>query len=59
MSATGEEDEVERLRLEWLALVGTSRAAQRAAKTKVETWWAWTRWQSAKADLAQAAHKKG
>jgi hypothetical protein len=43
--------EVERLRLEWLAMAGPSRAAQRAANTQAEIWWAWARWQAAKARL--------
>ncbi|MGH7611671.1 MAG: hypothetical protein ACREN4_06605 [Candidatus Dormibacteria bacterium] len=43
--------EVERLRLEWLALVGPSRLAQQVSHSEVAAWWAWTRWQAAKADL--------
>ena len=47
--------EVERLRLEWLAMVGPSRVAQRADRTKAEIWWAWTRWQVAKSRLEARA----
>ena len=47
--------EVERLRLEWLAMVGPSRVAQRADRTRAEIWWAWTRWQVAKSRLEARA----
>jgi len=40
--------EVERLRLEWLELVGTSKVVQRASHSEVAAWTAWTRWQAAK-----------
>ncbi len=43
--------EVEGLRLEWLALVGRSRLAQRVSHLQVAAWVAWTRWQAAKERL--------
>ncbi|MGH7609301.1 MAG: hypothetical protein ACREOD_05075 [Candidatus Dormibacteria bacterium] len=53
LAPTYDEDEVEleRLRLQWLALVGPSRAAQRVSHTEVAAWAAWTRWQVAKSRL--------
>ncbi|MGA7087780.1 MAG: hypothetical protein WB116_05830 [Candidatus Dormiibacterota bacterium] len=43
--------EVERLRLDWLALVGPSKVAQRVSHSEVAAWSAWTRWQAAKSRL--------
>ncbi len=54
MASTLDDDdemEIERLRLEWLALVGPSRVAQRISHTEVAAWAAWTRWQVAKSRL--------
>ncbi|MGH7640019.1 MAG: hypothetical protein ACREOL_03780 [Candidatus Dormibacteria bacterium] len=62
--ATGASDdpdevEVELLRLEWLALVGTSRVAQRLSHTEVAAWCTWTRWQTAKEQLEAKRRLEG